>query len=197
MSLVSTSPPQAAFEGKGKGRESTPELVPSVDSDSSSSGISDNLHFLPPYVLTLWRSPLPFQLQLILDPDTPSLPFSICGICFDPFKPTYLPFSASRTATSSSRLPFGLQLPCPSRHEYCLSCLTGHIRSKLDPRDDGRATADVSVFPVRCPECEVKEYEIGDDVANRVLGGKILSLWVGVSYSCCLVLIIDAEGNLI
>lgn len=109
-----------------------------------------------------------------------------CAICFEPFQATHLPLSASRSANSSSKLPFGLNLPCPASHTYCLGCLSSYLKNKLDPQGDGSGNpVEVMVFPIRCPECPIVEWAEGidDSVAERVLDEKGMLLWVGSFYS--------------
>ncbi|KAJ7135966.1 hypothetical protein C8R44DRAFT_769368 [Mycena epipterygia] len=101
-----------------------------------------------------------------------------CGICMDPFQPTYSPYAASLSANSSNRLQFGLRLPCPQQHAYCVGCLTSYIESKLDPEGKG-GNSGVVVFPIRCPECPMTDFIDGipDDVAGRILGKEKMVLW--------------------
>ncbi|KAL1695837.1 hypothetical protein GGG16DRAFT_86208 [Schizophyllum commune] len=104
----------------------------------------------------------------------------ICGICLDVFQLTNSPIKAAASANSSSKLPFGLRLPCPSGHSYCIDCLSSHIKSKLDPSGDGTgAGPSAIVFPIRCPECSPEEWPTGitDDVAQRVLSEKGMVMW--------------------
>ena len=91
--------------------------------------------------------------------------YPTCGICLDVFLAVHSPYAASLAANSSARLPYGLHLPCPRDHGYCLSCLTLYIQSKLE----GIGTI---VFPIKCPECPPDEWDDGipDEVAERVLG---------------------------
>lgn len=39
---------------------------------------------------------------------------------------------------------------------------------------------DTLVFPIRCPECPTMEWETGiqDDIAEKVLDGEYMSVWV-------------------
>ncbi|KAJ7637178.1 hypothetical protein FB45DRAFT_789450 [Roridomyces roridus] len=106
-------------------------------------------------------------------------PYSTCGICMDAFQPTYSPYNASISANSSSRLQFGLRLPCPQQHGYCVGCLTSYIESKLDPDGKGSGNSGIIVFPIRCPECPMTEFMdgISDEVAERVLGPEKMVLW--------------------
>ncbi|KAF7289868.1 RBR-type E3 ubiquitin transferase [Mycena indigotica] len=107
-----------------------------------------------------------------------SSPHSTCGICMDPFQPTFSPYTASLTANSSSRVQFGLHLPCPQQHAYCVGCLTNYIDTKLNP--DGKAgVAGIMIFPIRCPECPTDEFADGipDDIAARVIGPEKMVIW--------------------
>ncbi|KAL1746746.1 hypothetical protein HDZ31DRAFT_33531 [Schizophyllum fasciatum] len=103
-----------------------------------------------------------------------------CGICLDVFQLTHSPINASASANSSTKLPFGIRLPCPGAHAYCIDCLNSHIKSKLDPNNDGTgAGPSAVVFPIRCPECALEDWPSGitDDVARRVLSEKGLVMW--------------------
>ena len=117
----------------------------------------------------------------------PSLPMrkhTTCGICGDEFRMTHDPLSASKTRVPWSFLPFGLRLPCPSVHQYCLACLSTYLRFKLDPDGHGKGLTDTIVFPIRCPECPAGQWDIGigDGVAERVLEGKELLMWVSKNH---------------
>ncbi|KAF9459774.1 hypothetical protein BDZ94DRAFT_995454 [Collybia nuda] len=105
--------------------------------------------------------------------------YPTCGICLEPFKVAHSPFNASVSANSSSRLPFGLRLPCPCEHSYCISCLTTYIQSKLDPEGIGSGKSAAIVFPIRCPECLLNDWPGGmtDDVAERILGENGMVQW--------------------
>lgn len=107
-------------------------------------------------------------------------PYQKCGICLEPFQITHSPISVVQSANSSARLPFGLQLPCPNSHPYCLECVGSYIRSKLDPHGDGKGNFGSVVFPINCPECDEGEWVDGipDDVASRVVDGAMMDLWV-------------------
>lgn len=111
-----------------------------------------------------------------------SSPYPVCGICLEPFQVTHSPIKAVLSANSSTRLPFGLRLPCPSEHAYCIACLSSYIQSKLDPEGDGGGSSGTAVFPIRCPECSPTEWIDGipDNVADRILGEKGMVLWVRV-----------------
>ncbi|KIY43295.1 hypothetical protein FISHEDRAFT_53809 [Fistulina hepatica ATCC 64428] len=102
-----------------------------------------------------------------------------CGICLETLQITYSPVTAAQNATSSNRLPFGLRMPCPGGHTYCLGCITHYIRSKIDPQEEGIASIEKVVFPIRCPECpqELWPQGIQDDVAERILTEKGMLLW--------------------
>jgi predicted Zn-ribbon and HTH transcriptional regulator len=104
-----------------------------------------------------------------------------CGICGDTFQNTHSPLSASLSANSSTRLPFGLRLPCPNQHTYCVGCLSQYIISKLDPEGAGAAPEERIVFPIRCPECPSDLWMDGvqDDIAERILTKDRIALWVG------------------
>jgi len=101
-----------------------------------------------------------------------------CGICMEAFRPTYSPYTASRTANSSSHLQFGLLLPCPQQHGYCIGCLTAYIDSKIDPDNNGGNSSN-NPFPLRCPECRATEFVdgISDAVAARILSPEKMVLW--------------------
>ncbi|KAF7323970.1 RBR-type E3 ubiquitin transferase [Mycena kentingensis (nom. inval.)] len=105
-------------------------------------------------------------------------PYAKCGICMDAFQPTFSPYTASLTANSSSRVAFGIRLPCPEQHGYCVDCLTSYIDTKLTP--DGKAgVAGIMVFPIRCPECPKNVFVdgISDEVAARVIGPEKMVHW--------------------
>ncbi|KAF9652364.1 hypothetical protein BDM02DRAFT_3089237 [Thelephora ganbajun] len=108
-----------------------------------------------------------------------SNPYPTCDICFEPFQVTHSPISAALTANSSTKLPFGLRLPCPGQHPYCISCLAEYIRGKLDPSGTGDMSTHTIVFPIRCPGCPITHWETGiqDDVAVKVLDGESMSVW--------------------
>lgn len=104
----------------------------------------------------------------------------MCDICFEPFQVTNSPISAALTANSSAKLAFGLRLPCPGQHPYCISCLTEYINGKLDPNGTGDMNTNTLVFPIRCPGCPIMQWETGiqDDVAEKVLDAQSMSVWV-------------------
>jgi hypothetical protein len=106
--------------------------------------------------------------------------YPICGICQEVFQETHSPVSASLSANSSARLPFGLRLPCPNNHPYCAGCLSKYIISKLDPDGTGGAPDEQIVFPILCPECKSDQWADGiqDSVAERILTKDNLVLWV-------------------
>ncbi|KAG8934215.1 hypothetical protein FRC02_010385 [Tulasnella sp. 418] len=101
-------------------------------------------------------------------------PYHQCGICQEPFIKAISPLKASQTATSSSRLTYGLSLECPGKHTYCLDCITRFIRGKLE---EAGKSGDRPVFPIRCPECPVGVWHMGDHVAEKTLGGELLGMW--------------------
>lgn len=117
---------------------------------------------------------------------TIAAPYATCGICMDAFQPTYSPYTASLSANSSSRLQFGLRLPCPQQHAYCVGCLTSYIESKLDPDGKGSGNTGIIVFPIRCPECPITDFMdgIADEIAARVLGPEKMVLWVRSQRTC-------------
>lgn len=100
----------------------------------------------------------------------------------DPFQVTHSPISAIQSANSSARLPFGLCLPCPDSHPYCLECIASYINSKLDPDGNGNANPNTVVFPIKCPECDLNEWSDGipDDLAVRVLDERLMGIWVSL-----------------
>ncbi|KAF8067842.1 hypothetical protein FPV67DRAFT_1626064 [Lyophyllum atratum] len=108
-----------------------------------------------------------------------NIPYPTCGICLDSFISTHSPISAALSANSSNRLPFGLRLPCPKDHAYCISCFTSYIQNKLDPDGRGLGKSSAIVFPIRCPECILGEWPNGieDEVAKRVLGEDGMVQW--------------------
>ena len=102
-----------------------------------------------------------------------------CGICGDVFHQTNSPLAASQSANTSTKLSFGLRLPCPSNHAYCIGCLSQYIISKLDPESSGKAPGAI-VFPIRCPECSLDEWSEGlqDETAEKVLTKEHMVTWV-------------------
>ena len=114
---------------------------------------------------------------------TPSIPpptkattgIPTCGICLECFLVTSNPATVSKGPTSSSRLPFGLRLPCPQEHAYCLKCLKSYLQSKLAEGNTGNI-----VFPIRCPECPIDAWSFGDEVAAKVLDSADVVQWVGI-----------------
>src|ERR1700691_2595567 len=86
------------------------------------------LHFIFSFLMPLFAVRLGDSAGEGLVPLSPS-----CGICGDSFIETFSPLSASLSANSSTRLPFGLRLPCPNQHSYCVGCLSRYIICKLDP----------------------------------------------------------------
>jgi hypothetical protein len=111
---------------------------------------------------------------------TKSNPYPICDICFEPFQVTHSPISAALTANSSAKLPFGLRLPCPGQHPYCISCLSEYIKGKLDPSGTGDISTNIIVFPILCPGCPFTDWESGiqDDTAKKVLDAESMGAWV-------------------
>ncbi|KAF5383165.1 hypothetical protein D9615_004990 [Tricholomella constricta] len=109
--------------------------------------------------------------------DLDEIPYPTCGICMESFIMTYSPISATLSANSSNKLPYGLRLPCPQDHAYCISCMTSYIQNKLDPDGTGAGKSSAVVFPIRCPECPLGEWPGGieDEIAQRVLekGGMV------------------------
>lgn len=107
-------------------------------------------------------------------------PNPTCGICFEPFR---MARSPSRYA-DSSRIPYGLCLPCPKLHGYCLDCVTNYIKSKLDPQGNGQGKADGGVFPIRCSECPRTDWVDGiqDTTARKILDNNYMDLWVSQQY---------------
>ncbi|KAK7046632.1 RBR-type E3 ubiquitin transferase, partial [Favolaschia claudopus] len=118
------------------------------------------------------------ELQIKQEEAEPAI-YATCGICMDAFQPTFSPYTASLSANSSSRLQFGLRLPCPQQHAYCVGCLTTYIESKLDPDGKGAGSSGIIVFPIRCPECPITDFMDGipDDIAARVMGPEKMVLW--------------------
>ncbi|KAG9009457.1 hypothetical protein FRB94_014256 [Tulasnella sp. JGI-2019a] len=98
---------------------------------------------------------------------------STCGICAEEFRKVYNPIEASLKASGSSNpILYGLALSCPSEHEYCLSCMTSWLRTKLEGNDGA------PVFPIRCPECpRTVPWEMDDETAVMVLGKDLLDAW--------------------
>ncbi|KAG9009472.1 hypothetical protein FRB94_014243 [Tulasnella sp. JGI-2019a] len=96
-----------------------------------------------------------------------------CGICREEFRKVYNPIEASLKASGSSNPTlYGLLLNCPGRHEYCLSCMTSWLRTKLEGNDGA------PVFPIRCPECPRTEpWEMDDETAAMVLEKDLLEAW--------------------
>ena len=107
-----------------------------------------------------------------------SNPYPACEICFEPFQVTHSPVSAALVANSTTQLPFGLHLPCPERHPYCISCLVEYIKGKLDSNGTGDVSTHTLVFPIRCPGCPHWETGIQDYIAEKVLDGESMSVWV-------------------
>ena len=106
--------------------------------------------------------------------------YQICNICHEQFQDTHSPFSASLAANTSARFPFGLRLPCPEEHTYCISCLTEYIKGKLDPSGSEGANTYTTVFPIPCPDCPIIDWGSGiqDDVVERIFDTESMSVWV-------------------
>lgn len=102
----------------------------------------------------------------------------------EPCQETFSPISASLSANSSKRLPFGLRLSCPEQHAYCIDCLASYIGHKLESDGGSGKTTDTTVFPIRCPECSIDEWEEGiqAEVAQKVLTEDTMLLWVSVFF---------------
>ncbi|KAJ7048506.1 hypothetical protein C8F01DRAFT_1190188 [Mycena amicta] len=151
------------LNAKGKGK--TAKLEPGSDFDSLSK--------------RRWLAGDGSGVVVIKKEDSDSSPYLTCGICMDPLQPTFSPYTASLTANSSSRVQFGLRLPCPKQHPYCVGCLTSYIDTKLNPDGKGGGVAGIMVFPIRCPECPTSDFAdgISDDVAARVIGPEKMVLW--------------------
>ncbi|KZP22010.1 hypothetical protein FIBSPDRAFT_787821 [Athelia psychrophila] len=151
-SSYQASDPNSKGKGKGKGK--------AVYLDSPVAGTADTT---PPNNAS----------------DASATPYPSCGICGDIFQDTYSPMSAAQTANSPKHLSFGLRLPCPGEHPYCVDCISQYISSKLDPDGNGGAKDGRVVFPIRCPECPVDKWTEGipDTVATKVLAKDILDLW--------------------
>jgi len=105
--------------------------------------------------------------------------YRTCGICGDTFEDVHSPITASLSANSSKSLPFGLHLPCPKQHTYCVGCFSQYILSKLDPDGTGGAPEDQTVFPIRCPECPPDQWVDGvpDETAKNILTEDGMLLW--------------------
>jgi len=69
-----------------------------------------------------------------------------------------------------------MRMPCPLQHTFCVPCITKHIRRQLQPDN----SADVLVFPIRCPNCPANIWADGipDAVVNLLLFPNDLQLWV-------------------
>lgn len=98
-----------------------------------------------------------------------------CGICLESFLITANPATVSKGPTSSTRLPFGLRLPCPQEHAYCRQCLISFLQSKLEEGNTGNL-----VFPIRCPECPIDAWSFEDEVAAKVLDSADMVKWVRI-----------------
>ena len=96
-----------------------------------------------------------------------------CGICLECVLMTSNPATVSKGPTSSTRLPFGLYLPCPQKHGYCLGCLKSYLQSKLAEGKTGTL-----IFPIRCPECPINAWSFEDEVAAKILDSADMVQWV-------------------
>ncbi|KAI0766295.1 hypothetical protein BC629DRAFT_1596450 [Irpex lacteus] len=130
------------------------------------------------------ESDTPTESEISTDTATPQEfkpVYPMCGICLDEFQLVHSPLNATklRPTASSTELPFGMTLGCPSEHAYCQACLVQYIQTKIHPANDGSGSVDAVVFPIRCPECPIDVWEVGvtDDVAERVLSEKGMLLW--------------------
>ncbi|KAI0766296.1 hypothetical protein BC629DRAFT_1596451 [Irpex lacteus] len=121
------------------------------------------------------------SMDPLIEPQEFKPVFPICGICLEEFQLVHSPVNASNihTTSSSTKLAFGIRLPCPVNHAYCQACLVQYIKSKVDPSNDGSGNVDTVVFPIRCPECPITTWESGitDDIATRVLSEKAMVTW--------------------
>ncbi|KAG8971168.1 hypothetical protein FRC05_011452 [Tulasnella sp. 425] len=143
MSRADVAVRRLAFATHGKGKE--PELAPLITPVNTGA----------------------------LEAIEPKKDAAICGICQDGFKSSSTPLETSQLPGSSSQsVRYGLYLRCPQKHGYCLDCLTGYIRVKLEDKE-GHAK-----FPVRCPECPSQtNWEIDDETAGKVLVKELLEAW--------------------
>ena len=123
-----------------------------------------------PFSVSINLTDLQSSSELCIVSEPPNV--HICGICLEPVTKTVNPLLTARTPTSSSRLMFGVGLPCPGGHVYCLDCVISYIRSQLE-----EGGSHQTVFPIRCPECPPQDYCIDDAFASRVLEGDLLDLW--------------------
>ncbi|KAG6916428.1 hypothetical protein DXG01_006832 [Tephrocybe rancida] len=155
--------PVATSKDKGKGRQLSPAMFP--DNREVIKYSSDG-----------------FSIKMEEDEATSlsSIPYSTCNICMEAFTATNSPINAALSANSSTKLQFGLCLPCPKNHAYCISCLTSYIQSKLDPDGRGVGKSGAAVFPIRCPECPLIAWPEGidDGVARKVLGEDGMVEWM-------------------
>ncbi len=126
------------------------------------------MHSEPPYGKGKGRhhsfesSPAP---KISIDPP---LGDSTCGICQEDFTQCNYPIEAALQSSDYQDAPnYGVELRCLSRHQYCLECFNGYIRTKL-------ANDASSASPIRCPECR---WEIDDRTASRALGKDLLEVW--------------------
>ncbi len=95
---------------------------------------------------------------------------SKCGICFDAFTLSPNPRLASQMhSTKSSSASFGMCLPCPGMHNFCLECISEYVRITI---------TGLAPFPVRCPECPRDcDWEIDDETAGVVLDYESIERW--------------------
>lgn len=90
---------------------------------------------------------------------------SSCGICMNPFVVDNTSLDATLLLPP---LPFspstGLFLECPSKHGYCLDCLTEYVIRQAEETDQE------SAFSVRCPGCPGNDpWRIDDATAQKIL----------------------------
>ncbi|KAG6836717.1 putative NRPS-like protein biosynthetic cluster [Arthromyces matolae] len=162
---------------KGKGREMPPALMSSGLDNQKRQYTVDGL----PNLISLKSIDVTVKKEEG-EASVDVSPYPICNICMEAFILTHSPISASLSANSSARLPFGLRLSCPKDHAYCISCLTSYIQSKLDPDGLGVGKSAAPVFPIRCPECPLTIWPIGidDDIARRFLGEDDMTKWMTI-----------------
>lgn len=106
---------------------------------------------------------------------------SKCGICGDGLQQTNSALvDPQPSGNSSAETPLGICLPCPSRHTYCIGCLSQHIMSKLDPDSNGKAPERHIIFPIRCPDCDLDQWSDGiqKETAKLVLKTEDMVTWV-------------------
>ncbi|KAG8888616.1 hypothetical protein FRB98_007289 [Tulasnella sp. 332] len=123
-------------------------------------------------------SPLRATVNTDRPPTPPPKPVlsAMCGICQERFYKTSDPLLATR----SNLLPadfaiYGLTLPCPGQHNYCLACMNSYIRAKVDPDNETGRREQLSI---RCPECPREEgWRMEDDTAVKLLDGDLLEAY--------------------